>query len=143
MTTQDRTIIFHKHPVSAKVRFLKQQYGGICGFNPLPDLAVVLDDETLDKEENIVSHPSHITRNAEEKLQLSEGSLKIESEYFQKVDIPKGMVNVYLVGIVGHDTPDAILAEQGMSLNLITEMRDLSPTEMELLRRAYVAIMEG
>ena len=143
MTTHDRTIIFHKHPVSAKVRFLKQKHGGICGFDSLPDLANVLDEEILEKEENVINHPIRITRNAEEELKLDEGSLKIESEYFQRVDVPKGIINVYLVGIVGHDTPDETLAEQGMSLKLITEMRDLNPTEMELLRRAYVAIMEG
>ena len=36
-----------------------------------------------------------------------------------------------------------VLAEQGAELLLITAMRGLPPAEMELLRRAYVAIMEG
>ncbi len=141
--TDIRVIIFHKHPVSAKVRFLKQAYGGICGFESLPALASVLDDEVLEKEDNVVSHPAVIARQAEQVLGLEEGGLDIASEYLQQIDVANGMVNVYLLGLLGHETPDDTLMDQGASLHLITEIRDLPPVEMELLRRAYVAIMEG
>ena len=43
MNMDSRIIIFHKHPVSAKVRFLKHAYGGICGFDTLPQLATFID----------------------------------------------------------------------------------------------------
>lgn len=141
--SEKRVIIFHKHPVSAKVRFLKQAYGGVCGFEPLPDLASVLDDEVLEKEENVVTHPKAVAQQAEETLQLDSETLQIEKGYLQRVDVPKGVITVYLAGIKGHDTPDDKLAEKDTSLHLITELRGLPPAEMELLRRAYVAIMEG
>ena len=141
--TDTRVIIFHKHPVSAKVRFLKLAHGGICGFEPLPELASVLDDELLEKEGNVVSHPAVIARQAEQQLGLETAALDIASEYLQRVDVPQGIINVYLLGLLGHDTPDERLAKHGASLHLITEIRSMPAAEMELLRRAYVAIMEG
>lgn len=138
-----RVIILHKHPVSAKVRFLRLAHGGICGFEALPNLAGVLNDEVLEKEDNVVSHPVVIARQAEKRLALDEGALDIVNKYLQRLDVPQGVISVYLLGLVGHDTPDETLAEQGAMLQLITEMRDLPPVEMELLRRAYVAVMEG
>ena len=141
--TDSRVIIFHKHPVSAKVRFLKLAYGGICGFEYLHELASVLGDYVLEKEDNVVGHPTMIARQAEKVLGLDDGALDIASEYLQRVDVPNGVINVHLLGILGHDTPDEKLAEHGASLHLITEMRTLPSAEMELLRRAYMAIMEG
>lgn len=138
-----RIIILHKHPVSAKVRFLRLAHGGICGFEALPDLASVLDDEVPEKEGNIVSHPAVIARQAEKMLALDQGALEIINEYLQRVDVPQGVIGVYLLGLVGHETPDEALAKQGTNLQLITEMRDLPPAEIELLRRAYVTVMEG
>lgn len=141
--TDTRIIVFHKHPVSAKVQFLKQAYGGVCGFEPLPELASVLDEEVVENNDNVVSHPKVICQQAENQLGLESDSLEIEKEYFQRVDVPSGVINVYLVGIKGHDTPTEILAEHNTSLHLITAFRGLPPAEMELLRRAYVAVMEG
>jgi len=138
-----RVIILHKHPVSAKVRILRLAHGGICGFEALPELASVLDDEVVEKEGNVISHPAVMARQAEKELALEEGMLDIINKFKQRVDVPQGVINVYLLGLVGHDTPDEGLAEQGASLQLITEMRDLPPAEIELLRRAYVAVMEG
>ncbi len=141
--TDTRVIILHKHPVSAKVRFLKQAYGGVCGFEPLPKLAEVMDDAVSEKEDNVISHPKVICQETERFLGLEEDSLELEAEYFERVDVPNGVVNVYLVAIKGNDTPDEALAQKNTSLHLITEMRGLPPAEMELLRRAYVAVMEG
>lgn len=138
-----RVIIFHKHPVSAKVRFLKHAYGGICGFDALPDLAAVLDDELLQKDDKVINHPVVIARQAEKALGLEEGVLDIASEYLQRLDVPQGVIDVYLLGLLGHEAPEQQLQKHGASLHLITEMRSLPPAEMELLRRAYVAIMEG
>lgn len=138
-----RVIIFHKHPASAKVRFLKYDYGGICGFEALPALASVLDEAVFEKERNVINHPVMIARNAENALKLGENTLETVGEYLQRVDVPQGVINIYLLGLRGRDTPDEALAAQGATLHLITEMRALPVAEMELMRRAYVAIMEG
>jgi len=138
-----RVIIFHKHPVSAKVRFLKFAYGGICGFEPLPQLAEILNDELFEDEDKVVTHPVVIARQAEKALGIKDGLLDIASEYLQRVDVPNGVISVYLLGLLDHDTPDETLLKQGASLRLITEIGSLPTAEMELLRRAYVAIMEG
>ena len=143
MAKQSRIIIFHKHPVSAKVRFLRQAYGGICGFHSLPKLASVVDDDSQPEQDNVVSHPLHITHEAEKTLGLEKDSLQLESEYQQRVEVPDGIISIYLAGIKGHDTPDKTLAENNARLQLITEMRGLVPAEMMLLRRAYEVIMEG
>ncbi len=139
--TETRLIIFHKHPVSARTRFLKLAYGGICGFEPLPKLAQVLDDERLEKEDNVIKHPATLINAAEQELKLDAGSLQIAGEYFERVDVPHATIHVYLAGIGGHDTPDELLQENGAKFHLITEMRGLPPAEMELLHRAYTAIL--
>jgi hypothetical protein len=143
MTAETRLIIFHKHPVSARTRFLKLGYGGVCGFEPLPKLAQVLEEEEPVEEGTVVNHPAKLLSEAEERLKLEPGSLKIEGEFLQRVDVPQGMIEVFLAGIKGHDTPDETLAENDARLHLITEIRTLAPAEMELLRRAYTAIMGG
>ena len=143
MAKQNRIIIFHKHPVSAKVRFLRQAYGGICGFDSLPKLSSIIEDDAQSEQDNVVTHPLQITHEAEKYLSLEKDSLQLENEYQQRVEVPDGVVSIYLAGIKGHDTPDQKLEENNTQLQLITEMRGLIPVEMLLLRRAYEVIMEG
>lgn len=137
-----RVIIFHKHPVSAKVHFIKQAYGGICGFAELPKLATVLEDETPD-DENVVQHPQTIAKEVADELKVAQGTVEVVTGYLQYVDTPDGTIKVYLAGMQTHDMPIEALAEKGASPHLITELRGLPPAEMELLQRAYIAIMGG
>ena len=140
--TDTRVIIFHKHPVSAKVHFIKQAYGGICGFAELPRLATVLEDKTPD-DENVVQHPQMIAKTVAQELKVDQATVEVVTGYLQYVDIPGATIKVYLAGMQTHDMPIAALAAKGASPHLITELRGLPPAEMELLQRAYIAIMGG
>jgi len=138
----NRIIIFHKHPVSAKVHFVKQAYGGICGFSELPKLASVLDDEH-EIDEIVVQHPAMVAKAVAEGLGVAQADVEVVPSFMQYVDVPDATIKVYLAGMQTHDMPVEALAAKGASLHLITELRGLPPAEMELLQRAYIAIMGG
>lgn len=137
-----RIIIFHKHPVSAKVRFLKHAYGGICGFDTLPQLATFIDSG-LAGYSGQAENPNKVCSDAVQKLQLQKGILEVQEDFEKSIEVPGGIICIYLASIKGLDTPDEQLAIQKMSLHLITELRQIPAIELNLLRSAYEAIMEG
>lgn len=137
-----RFIFFHKHPVSAKTRFLKLAHGGVCGPELLPPLSQLNNDFERD-DEKVVLHPGLLTDLAAKGLGLNSGDLVVDLTYRQQVEIPHNLLTVYLVGFKGHDTPDEYLAEQSNRFISITQAFGLPPVEIELLRRAYATIMEG
>ena len=42
-----RLILFHKHPMSARMNFLRFQNGGVCAFKPLPKLAAIIENKSV------------------------------------------------------------------------------------------------
>lgn len=141
-TENTRFIFFHKHPVSAKTRFLKLAHGGVCGPEALPPLSQ-LNDEFERDDVKVVMHPSVLADLAAKALALSSSDLVLDLTYRQQVEVPHNLLTVYLVGFKGHDTPDTHLAAHNSRLIAITQAFGLPPVEMELLRRAYATIMEG
>ncbi len=137
-----RFIFFHKHPVSAKTRFLKLAHGGVCGPQALPPLSQ-LNEEFERDDEKVVMHPSLLADIAAKTLGLSSNDLVLDLTYCQQVEVPYNALTVYLVGFKGHDTPDEHLAEQNSRFIAITQAFGMPAVEMELLRRAYATIMEG
>ena len=137
-----RFIFFHKHPVSAKTRFLKLAHGGVCGPEALPPLSQVNEDFERD-DQKVVMHPGVVTELAAKSLGLKSEDLTVELTYRQQVEVPHNALTVYLIGFKGHETPDEHLADQNHRFILITQALGMPPTEMELLRRAYATIMEG
>lgn len=141
-TENTRFIFFHKHPVSAKTRFLKLAHGGVCGPEALPLLSQL--NEAFERDdEKIVLHPGQLTDIAAKSIGLNSSDLVMDLTYRQQVEIPHKILTVYLVGFKGHDTPDHHLAEQNHRFIAITQAFGMAPVEMELLRRAYATIMEG
>jgi hypothetical protein len=137
-----RFIFFHKHPVSAKTRFLKLAHGGVCGPEALPTLSQLNEGYERD-DVKVVMHPGVVTEIAAKSLGLSSSDFVVDLTYRQQVEVPHNALTVYLVGFKGHDTPDQHLAENDHRFIAITQAFGLPPVEMELLRRAYATIMEG
>ena len=52
-------------------------------------------------------------------------------------------MTVYLARFTLLDPPHKLLESRNLKLKTLTELRRQSPAEMELLRRAYVKVMEG
>lgn len=135
-----RVIFFHKQASSARTRFLRFDYHSVCAFEPLPRLAMVMDDEVSAK---IALHPTAIVQQAEQRLGLNSGDLEMETEYQMQVDIAGGPVSIHLLRFTGIDPPFD-LAEQlhGCFVDL-PEARDLGDVDLLLLRKAYEVILGG
>lgn len=135
-----RLIMYHKHNTSARLRFLKLSYGGVCGFDPLPTLSQLLDDQP---KEAVTTHPAAYISEAVQRLGISSDELEIDSEYKAFVDVPDGVVQVFLARFTGIDPPfDAAEAQGGEFVDL-TQARDVTQVELELLRKAYEVVMTG
>lgn len=133
-----RLILVHKQKTSARLRFLRFPHG-MCAFTPLPDLSVV--EEEGEGDPPVVHHPSAWLRAAEARLKLDGGSLKAEAEFHATVQTPDGPVTVQLASLDYVDPPFAEAEAVGGRFVAITEARGCTPVEMELLRRAYAAIL--
>jgi len=133
-----RLILVHKQRTSARVRFLRFPHG-MCAFAPLPALSVL--EEEGEGEPPVPYHPSAWLRTAEQRLGLAAGSLKPEPEFHATVQTPDGPVSVQLLELTTMDPPFAEAEVLGARFVAITEARGCVPVELELLRRAYAAVM--
>lgn len=134
-----RLIMYHKHATSARTRFLKLPYGGVCGFEALPAGASLASGN--DESENLVSHPAPLLREAESQLGLATGSFEAESGYRCKVSWEEGSAEVYLARFTSIDPPFDEVAEQGAAFIDLTQARNLPHVELALLRLAYEHIL--
>ena len=137
-----RLILFHKHPVSARMHFLHFQYGGVCAFKPLPKLAAIVEQNEV-KDAEFVIHPSTISNWGEQQLGLKPGALKTEADFCERVEVPKREIAVYLVGFSGYEPPDATLSKLGSKFVSLMQCVGGAPVEMLLLQKAYRVIMGG
>lgn len=135
-----RLILVHKQKTSARVRFLRFAHG-LCAFTPLPALSVVEDEDAAPAKPQVAHHPSAWLRACETRLGLDVGSLKAEAEFQATVQTPGGPVSVHLASLDYVDPPFAEVAAAGGRFVAITEARGCAPVELELLRRAYAALM--
>ncbi|MEW5789013.1 MAG: hypothetical protein AB1899_14290 [Pseudomonadota bacterium] len=133
-----RLILAHKQKTSARLRFLRFPHG-MTAFMPLPTLSVV--EEEGEGEPSVALHPNAWLRAAEQRLKLDNGSLKAETEYHATVQTPDGPVTVQLATINYVDPPFAEAEAAGCRFIAITEARDCTPVELELLRRAYTVVI--
>lgn len=135
-----RLILFHKHPVSARLHFLSFSYGGVCAFSPLPKLASIVETKAGMNVEPVL-HPSTITNWGEQQLGLKAGALKAETEFCERVEVPKYEITVYLAGLEGYETPDTALQRNDIKPLSLMECVGIPPVEMLLLQKAYRIIM--
>ena len=137
-----RLLLFYKGDISALVLFAQQENGGICFPEALPALSEILEsDETEITEINL--HPALLLKALNQHLNLDDDLLKIEPTFCERIDTPRGVMTVYLARFTLLDPPHKLLESRNLKLKTLTELRRQSPAEMELLRRAYVKMMEG
>lgn len=141
MTAPARLILVHKQRTSARIRFLRFA-DGIAAPEPFPKLAQVLDKGEQGEGAAVVAHPAMLVGQVAKRLGLAAGDIELESEFSAHVDTPAGVSRVYLGQFTSMDPPFEAAENAHANFIAITEARDLSPTELELLRRAYACIME-
>lgn len=140
MSAPARLILVHKQGTSARVRFLRYT-DGIVAPDAFPDLAQVLgEDEGGDP--GVVAHPAMLVNRVAGDLGVDADDIVIESDFAAKVDTPEGVAPIYLGRITTIDPPFEAADGIGAKFIAITEARDLGPSNLELLRRAYACVME-
>lgn len=137
MTVLPRLILLHKQATSGRVRFLCLS-SGILAFSPLPALSALRDE---DYSPTVHFHPTAIVREAEIHLGLPEGAIVPEAEFAAWVDTPEGDVPVLLAAFAGIDPPFAAAERTRSRFIALTESRQLSEVERNLLRRAYEHVL--
>lgn len=138
-----RVIFYHKTPTSGKTSFLKQGSGEICCFEKLPKLSQIVEPGDRGYEDDVTPHPALLLQHAVSKWGFSTDDMEIDPEFHEKVDIAGDCLSIYLARFTTIDPPFESAKNIGASFISLTEARNLSPVELELLRRAYSVIMEG
>ncbi|AXS79933.1 hypothetical protein [Dechloromonas sp. HYN0024] len=137
MTVLPRLILLHKQATSGRVRFLCPG-SGVVAFKPLPALSALRDE---DYSPTIQFHPTAVVREAEIQLGLAEGAIEPVADFQAWVDTPEGDLPVLLAAFVGIDPPFAAAERIHARFIAITESRQLSELERNLLRRAYEHVL--
>lgn len=132
--------MYHVQSTSARLRFLKLAGGNICGFDPLPKLSSLLDEEPQGK---LAQHPAAFAKEAAARLGLTSDDLEIEGEYRAWVDVPNGAIQVFLARFTSIDPPFEAAAAHGAEFVELPQARNLPPTELLLLRKAYELVIGG
>ena len=139
-----RLIVYHKQATSARLRFLRFAERTVCGFGPLPSLAVVVDAaEMAQFDTTVVPHPAALIGRMERELKLAAGSIALDPQFMARVDVPGGPMTVYAAAFTTIDPPFAAAQAQGGAFIDLTQARDLPPSELELLRRVYSHVLGG
>lgn len=134
-----RLIMYHKHPTSARTRFLRLPYGGICGFAALPLRAEL--DLAPHGSAKVTWHPSSVLHAAEAELGLASGSLEVEYGFRCAVRSADATTEILLARFTAIDPPLALAEALGGAFIDLTQARALPPIELALLRRAYELIL--
>lgn len=140
-THPSRVILFHKQSTSARTRFLLFAHGGVCGPEPLPELAEMMGEPPVSGAP--APHPAALIRQTAERLGLGPKGLEAVGEFRHWVDVAGGPVVVFLAAFTSIDPPFGQVAEHGARFIDLTEARALPPAELELLRKAYELLLGG
>ncbi len=139
-----RVIAYHKQATSARTLFLRHADGGVCAPEPLPPLASVLDEDATPAGTSAIAlHPASLALALCRYLGMPPDSIEVDAEFAERVDIPGHPLTVYLARFKAMDPPREELAASGAKFCALTELRGRAPAEMELLRRAYQAVLGG
>jgi len=141
MSAPARLILVHKQRTSAMIRFVRFPHG-IVAPDPLSKLAELMGEDEQVEEQAVVTPPAVLVKIVADLLDLSEDDIALEGGFRAHVDTPEGAAPVYLGSLTAIDPPYDAVERSGARFIAITDARDLPPTELELLRRAYECVME-
>jgi hypothetical protein len=133
-----RLILYHKQATSARIRFLKLGYGGVCGFEPIPMPAALIEKGGGRSDDaGVVMHPATLVADAERRLGLEPGALEVDGGFREQVDVPGGPIEVFLAHFTTIDPPFDQVAEHGGVFIEFAEARGLPGVDLELMREVY------
>lgn len=137
-----RLLLLYKGDISALVLFAQQNNGSVCFPGPLPPLSTALEQEEYGNIA-LAMHPSTLVNRISDLLKLDRQFLQAEPGFCEQVDAPGGVITVHMARFMLLDPPHQLMQRLDCKMRTLPELRGRPPAEMELLRRAYVALMEG
>ena len=137
-----RLLLYYKGDISALMLFAQHGNGSICFPDPLPVLSSALEPEEF-KSEKVSLHPAMLVNNINRILQLDSDLLRVEPEFIEQIDTPDGIIIVQMARFMLLDPPHKLMQSRDCRMRTLPELRGRPPAEMELLRRAYVKVMES
>lgn len=137
-----RLLLYYKGDISALVLFAQQSNGSICFPEALPSLSSPLEADEF-QVGKISLHPAMLLNQLKQLLQLDEDLLRIEPGFSEHIDSPGGIITVHMARFIMLDPPHQLMQSRDCRMRTLPELRGRPPAEMELLRRAYVKVMEG
>lgn len=139
---QHRLLLLYKGDISALIMFAQQANGSVCFPDALPVLSSPLEEEEF-VETKVSIHPSVLVNQINRLLQLDNDLLRIEAGFNEQIDTPSGIVTVHMARFSLLDPPHQLMQSRDCRMRTLPELRGRPPAEMELLRRAYLKMMEG
>ena len=131
-----RMLVCHKHPVSARLRFLIPTEGGVVLPQALPPLAVIAENGESPK---VQSHPASALRHLQEFLGLGD-PLELITDFELTMEVPGEPLPVYLANLPGHNLCEPPEGTRWIELPQSIGMPWL---DRELLRRVYPVLIGG
>jgi hypothetical protein len=137
-----RLLLYYKGDISALTMFAQQANGSVCFPTPLPALSSPLEEDEA-QAGKISMHPASLVNAINQILHLDNDLLMVEPGYTQQIDAPGGIITVHMARFKVLDPPHKIMSVRDCTMKTLPELRGRPPAEMELLRRAYIQVMEG
>lgn len=128
-----RLLLCHKHRTSARLHFLRFAHG-LLGFSPLPAGMHIVAARSPG---TVVPHPAAWVHAAERSLGLTPHALAAEPDFHAEARLEADAIPILLASFTALDLPRELATRLGARWQLITEAKDLSPAERELLRLGY------
>lgn len=141
-----RLILYYKGDISALTLFAQQANGTVCFPGALPQLSSALEPEQVPERgppQKLARHPAVLVKTIGDLLGLPADLLLTETGFKEYIDTPGGVITVYMARFDRLDPPHALMQSKDCALKPLPALRGRPPAEMELLRRAYVKVMES
>ncbi|NVK18810.1 MAG: hypothetical protein HWE30_08955 [Methylocystaceae bacterium] len=141
--TEPRFVFFHKQPTSARMRFMVFDNGSVLSGPSLPVLNVVEEVERDYDDEDVVAFPDNGLVLILDKIGVAKSDATMAFPDVASVDTADGFVPIHGVKFTEIDPPFDQVAEAGAKFIEMTQARQLSATDMEIIRRIYIHAMGG
>jgi hypothetical protein len=140
MTATAHLVLYHKHPTSARLRFLRHAHGGICADGVMPA------DTRIEPGNGaggavLHTHPGMLLRAAEAALALPRGCIEPDGDFRCRVVVGEQPSEVHLAHFSDVDPPLAAAAAAGGEFLELAAARRLPAPELQLMRLAYEHVL--
>ena len=137
-----RFILYYKGDISALTLFAQQHNGSVFFPGPLPALSSAMETGTHENAK-VSPHPAMLVNRINRLLQLDNDLLRIETGFSEPVETSDGVITVHMARFMVLDPPHKQMQMRNCRMRTLPELRGRPPAEMELLRRAYLKVLES